>query len=102
MPFSHRGAAGVQNLVGQGWTDALQSSASDKRIYTFWDYFRNAYARDAGLRIDHLLLSSEGGREIGEGGGKISMCRGWEHTGDHAPVWIELSDKPVKKKRKKR
>src|SRR3954466_15829319 len=44
-------------LVSQGWTDALGWRPPGERIYTFWDYFRNACARDAGLRIDHLLLS---------------------------------------------
>jgi hypothetical protein len=44
-------------LTGQGWTDALRALHPNERIYTFWKYFRNAFARDAGLRIDHLLLS---------------------------------------------
>jgi exodeoxyribonuclease III len=46
-----------RRLVAQGWTDALRALHPDERIYTFWKYFRNAFARDAGLRIDHLLLS---------------------------------------------
>ena len=46
-----------RSLVAQGWTDALRTLHPDERIYTFWDYFRNAYGRDAGLRIDHFLLS---------------------------------------------
>lgn len=46
-----------RDLVNQGWTDALRHLHPDERIYTFWDYFRNAYALDAGLRIDHFLLS---------------------------------------------
>jgi len=45
------------NLVAMGWTDSLRKLHPEERIYTFWDYFRNNYARDAGLRIDHLLLS---------------------------------------------
>ena len=49
--------AAFRELVAQGWTDALRALHPDERIYTFWDYFRNAWARDAGLRIDHLLLS---------------------------------------------
>jgi exodeoxyribonuclease-3 len=78
-------------LVAQGWTDALRHLHPDERIYTFWDYFRNAYARDAGLRIDHFLLSpaiaprlqrAEVDREV----------RGWDKTSDHAPVWIELGE----------
>ena len=49
--------AAYAKLLKQGWTDALRRLHPGERIYTFWDYFRNAYARDAGLRIDHLLLS---------------------------------------------
>jgi exodeoxyribonuclease-3 len=46
-----------RDLVAQGWTNALRALHPGERIYTFWKYFRNAFARDAGLRIDHLLLS---------------------------------------------
>jgi exodeoxyribonuclease-3 len=53
---------------GWGWTDALRALHPDERIYTFWKYFRNAFARDAGLRIDHLLLSpSLAGRLVAAG-----------------------------------
>jgi exodeoxyribonuclease-3 len=56
------------HLVAQGWTDALRALHPDERIYTFWKYFRNAFARDAGLRIDHLLLSpSLAGRLVAAG-----------------------------------
>jgi exodeoxyribonuclease-3 len=61
----------------------------DRRIYTFWDYFRNAFARDAGLRIDHFLLSPAIASSL-TGAGVDKHVRGWEHTSDHAPVWIEL------------
>jgi hypothetical protein len=55
-------------LVAQGWTDTLRALHPDERIYTFWKYFRNAFARDAGLRIDHLLLSpSLAGRLVAAG-----------------------------------
>jgi exodeoxyribonuclease-3 len=81
-------------LVGQGWTDALRSLHPGERIYTFWDYFRNAFARDAGLRIDHLLLSpSVAGRLKAAGVDKD--VRGWEHASDHAPTWIELAAVPI-------
>ena len=70
----------------------------EERIYTFWDYFRNAWGRDAGLRLDHLLLSpSVVGRLIGAGVDR--EVRGWEKASDHAPTWIELADKTVKKQR---
>jgi exodeoxyribonuclease III len=76
-------------LVSQGWTDALRTLNPGIKIYTFWDYFRNAYGRDAGLRIDHLLLSpSLSGRLVAAGVNKD--VRGWEKSSDHAPVWIEL------------
>ncbi len=78
-------------LLRQGWTDALRTLHPDETIYTFWDYFRNAYARNAGLRIDHLLLSPAlAGRLVAAE--VDSDVRGWEKTSDHAPVWIELTD----------
>lgn len=73
------------DLVAQGWTDALRKLHPDEQIYTFWDYFRNVYVRNAGLRIDPFLLSpalakrliaSEVDRDV----------RGWTKSSDHAPV----------------
>ncbi len=81
-----------KNLVEQGWTDAIRKLYPKEKIYTFWDYFRNAYQRDAGLRIDHLLLSPQLKRKL-VAGGVDKHVRGWEKTSDHAPVWIELKDK---------
>lgn len=78
------------NILAQGWTDALRKLYPDEKIYTFWDYFRNAYARDAGLRIDHFLLSPQLNERL-LAGGVDRHVRGWEKTSDHAPVWIELS-----------
>ncbi|HEY5410796.1 MAG TPA: exodeoxyribonuclease III [Caulobacteraceae bacterium] len=78
-------------LLGQGWTDALRVLHPGERIYTFWKYFRNAFARDAGLRIDHLLLSP-GLHPRLKAAGVDRQVRGWEKTSDHAPVWIELAD----------
>jgi exodeoxyribonuclease III len=80
-----------RRLVAQGWTDALRAMHPNDRIYTFWDYFRNAFARNAGLRIDHLLLSptlkarlvaAEVDREP----------RAWQKPSDHAPVWVDIAD----------
>jgi exodeoxyribonuclease-3 len=76
-------------LVGQGWTDALRERHPGERVYTFWKYFRNAFARDAGLRIDHLLLSPDLAPRL-KAAGVDRQVRGWEKTSDHAPVWIEL------------
>jgi exodeoxyribonuclease-3 len=81
-----------KRLVEQGWTDAIRKLYPKEKIYTFWDYFRNAYQRDAGLRIDHFLLSSQLKRRL-ISAGVDKHVRGWEKTSDHAPVWIELKDK---------
>jgi exodeoxyribonuclease III len=78
-------------LVAQGWTDALRALHPGERIYTFWDYFRNAYARDAGLRIDHLLLNPVLAPRLKTAAVDRDV-RGWEKASDHAPVWIELAD----------
>jgi len=76
-------------LMAQGWTDALRKRHPGERIYTFWDYFRNAYARDAGLRIDHFLLSPALAKRL-KAAGVDRHVRGWEKASDHAPTWIEL------------
>jgi len=81
-----------KKLVEQGWTDAIRKLYPKEKIYTFWDYFRNAYQRDAGLRIDHFLLSPQLKRKL-VNAGVDKHVRGWEKTSDHAPVWIELKDK---------
>ena len=81
-----------KKLVEQGWTDAIRKLYPKEKIYTFWDYFRNAYQRDAGLRIDHFLLSPQLKRRL-VNAGVDKHVRGWEKTSDHAPVWIELKDK---------
>jgi exodeoxyribonuclease-3 len=81
-----------KTLVEQGWTDALRKLNPDDKIYTFWDYFRNAYGRDAGLRIDHFLLSPKIKNRL-LSAGVDRHVRGWEKTSDHAPVWIEIAYK---------
>jgi exodeoxyribonuclease-3 len=83
--------AAFKNLVSQGWTDAIRKLYPDKKIYTFWDYFRDAYSRDAGLRIDHFLLSPQVAPRLVAAGVDRNV-RGWEKSSDHAPVWIELAD----------
>jgi exodeoxyribonuclease-3 len=80
-----------RNLVAQGWTDAIRTLYPGEVIYTFFDYFRNAYERNAGLRIDHFLLSPGLDRRL-LAGGVDREVRGWEKTSDHAPVWITLAD----------
>lgn len=80
-----------KTLIGQGWTDAMRKLYPDEVIYTYWDYFRNAYGRDAGLRIDHFLLNSPAEGRLRAAGVNRDV-RGWEKSSDHAPVWIELAD----------
>jgi len=79
-------------IVAQGWTDAIRKLYPEEKIYTFWDYFRKAYERDAGLRIDHFLLSPQLAKKL-LAGGVDRHVRGWEKTSDHAPVWIEIDTK---------
>jgi exodeoxyribonuclease III len=76
-------------LIQQGWTDSLRTLHPEETIYTFWDYFRDAYGRNAGLRIDHLLLNpAVRGRLVAAGVDR--EVRGWERASDHAPTWVQL------------
>jgi len=83
--------AAFHGLLGQGWTDAVRALHPSERIYTFWDYFRNAWTRNAGLRIDHLLLSPSIVDRLAAAG-VDRQVRGWEKASDHAPAWIEVGD----------
>ena len=78
-------------LLAQGWTDAIRKKHPDQTIYTFWDYMRNRWPRDAGLRLDHLLLSKSLARKLVTAGVDRDI-RGQEGASDHAPAWIELRD----------
>lgn len=80
-----------KELVAQGWTDSIRQLHPDERLHTFWDYLRNAYGRDAGLRLDHLLLSPVIAPRL-VAAGVDGHVRSWEKASDHAPVWIELLD----------
>jgi exodeoxyribonuclease-3 len=84
--------AAYKRLLGQGWTDAIRKLYPNEKIFTYWDYFRNAFARDAGIRMDHILLAPALNKRL-IAGGVHRHVRGWEKTSDHAPVWIELRDK---------
>lgn len=79
------------DLTAQGWTDALRALHPGERIYTFWDYVRNAWGRDAGLRLDHLLLSPDLAARL-RAAGVDRHVRGWAKASDHAPAWVELAD----------
>lgn len=78
-------------LMEQGWTDAIRKLYPEEKIYTFYDYFRNAFQRDAGLRIDHFLLSPQLEKDLLDAGVDRDV-RGWEKSSDHCPVWIELKN----------
>ena len=78
------------DLVGQGWTDALRDLHPDERIYTFWPYWRQSFERDAGIRIDHALLSAPLAERL-RAAGVDRGPRGWDKTSDHAPMWVEVS-----------
>jgi exodeoxyribonuclease-3 len=87
-------------FVKLGWNDALRDLNPGKRIYTFWKYFRNAFGRDAGLRIDHVLLSPALKPRL-VSGGVAREARSWEKASDHAPAWIELAESiPTRSRRK--
>lgn len=77
-------------LLAQGWTDALRTRHPRERIYTYWDYMRKRWERDAGLRIDHLLLNRELAARLAEAQVDKAV-RGRAGASDHAPVWIEVS-----------
>lgn len=83
--------AAFHRLVGQGWCDALRTMHPGETIYTFWDYFRNAFGRNAGLRIDHLLLNPVLAPRL-RAADVDRAVRGREKPSDHAPVWIEIAD----------
>lgn len=89
--FRPESRAAFRDLVSQGWTDAIRQLYPNEQIYTFWDYFRNAFARNAGLRIDHFLLSPPLKKQLTAAGVDRNV-RGWDKSSDHAPVWIELAD----------
>jgi exodeoxyribonuclease-3 len=79
-----------QRLLAQGWIDALRERHPGERIYTFWDFFRGHWARDAGLRIDHLLLSPNLADRLVDAD-VDRWVRGRPKPSDHAPAWVELS-----------
>ncbi len=87
--FAPEVRAAFARLTAQGWTDALRAMHPDERIYTFWAYWRRSFERDAGLRIDHLLLSPDLASRL-TAAGVDGYARGYDKSSDHAPTWIEL------------
>jgi exodeoxyribonuclease-3 len=85
--------AAYQRLLSQGWSDAIRALHPQESMYTFWDYKRNRWERDRGLRLDHLLLSPTLTERL-QGAGVDRQARGMEGASDHAPVWVKLRDAP--------
>ena len=87
--FAPQAREKYRELVAQGWTDAIRHLHPDERIYTFWHYWRNSFERDAGIRIDHALLSPSLAKKL-RGAGVDRTPRAWEKTSDHGPMWVEV------------
>ena len=83
--------AAFRKLLYQGWTDAIRARHPAGPVYTFWDYQAGAWARDAGFRIDHLLLSAAAADRLLDAG-VDRAARGKEKASDHAPTWVILRD----------
>ena len=81
--------AAYQRLLAQGWTDALRTRHPEEPIYTFWDYFRNHWQRNCGMRIDHLLLSPDLAEQLVDAN-VHSWVRGLPKASDHAPAWVQI------------
>ncbi|MBA3578073.1 MAG: exodeoxyribonuclease III [Sphingomonas sp.] len=87
--FSPQARKKYEGLVAQGWTDAIRELHPDERIYTFWHYWRNAFQRNSGIRIDHALVSPSLAPRL-KAAGVDRTPRGWDKTSDHAPMWVEV------------
>ena len=79
-----------RRLLDQGWTDALRHLHPDQPVFTFWDYFRQHWERNAGMRIDHLLLNPVLASRL-QAAGVDTWVRGQPHASDHAPTWVQLA-----------
>ena len=89
--FQPESQAAFRTLVHQGWTDALRAiHPNEPRLFTFWDYQAGAVARDAGFRIEHLLLSPQAADRL-RGAGVDKWARAEDKASDHAPTWIDLA-----------
>ena len=87
-----------KRLLDQGWIDAIRTMHPDAPMYTFWDYKRNRWPRDAGLRIDHLLLNRHASNRLVNSGVDREV-RGLENASDHAPVWVVLGNQRAARQR---
>ena len=79
-----------KRLLGEGWIDAIRHKHPEERIYTFWDYFRQHWEHNSGLRIDHLLLNAKAAPRLRETG-VDRWVRGLEKASDHAPTWVVIA-----------
>src|SRR5580765_1090509 len=89
-----------QRLLEQGWVDAIRTKCPDQQIFTFWDYFRQHWERNAGLRIDHLLLNKALATGL-RAAGVDTWVRGEPHASDHAPTWVDVEMKNTAKAQKR-
>jgi exodeoxyribonuclease-3 len=88
--FQPEPRAQYRRLLAQGWTDAIRHLHPDETIFTFWDYWRRAFERNAGIRIDHLLLNRVAAKRL-KAAGVDKWVRAREKSSDHAPAWVELA-----------
>src|SRR5690606_28249277 len=80
-----------RRLLAQGWTDAIRRKHPREQVFTFWDYMRKRWERNAGLRLDHVLLSKKLARRLTDAGVDREV-RGLPNSSDHAPAWVVLKD----------
>jgi exodeoxyribonuclease-3 len=90
-----------ERLLRQGWVDAIRTQYPAEKVFTFWDYFRQHWQRNAGLRIDHLLLNRTAANSLKAAGVDV-WVRGEPHASDHAPAWIELASEVFKARARRR
>jgi exodeoxyribonuclease-3 len=83
--------AAYKRLLKQGWIDAIRTVHPDKPMFTFWHYMRNRWRRDAGLRLEHLLLSPSLARRMTDAG-VVRDVRGKDNASDHVPAWVEFAN----------
>lgn len=93
--------AAYRSLLKQGWSDAVRTLHPEEPMYTYWSYLRHRWSRDAGLRLDHILLSSDLAERL-EDAGVDREVRGKENASDHAPAWIALRDRARRTRSKSR
>ena len=97
--FAPEAKAAYRRILDQGWTDAIRHLHPEERIYSFWAYWRRSFERNAGIRIDHLLLNKPAAKRL-EAAGVDTRPRALDKTSDHAPAWIELGAGSTKRKRR--